>query len=459
MKISKLYPVLLFLVLAVLIGIPPASSGALLLAATSPGGVPLGRFDLGARGPSRVAVDSLGRFYVTDPEGRRIFLTDARGQVIRSVDVNAYPLGIAVASDGRIFIGDADRHGVFAFDSSGRYLFALGSGEGEFERPSDVTLQEALGRIYVADSEANQIKVYDLGGSPLFNITDTGSGPLNFPTGVAVDPTTGNILVSDHNNARLQVFDGLGVWLRSIGNLTSPGGLCIDDHGLIYVSEAFQGRVLAFAPDGTPRDHVGEYGERPGELRTPTDTLIDPFGRLAVVSHNNRVLELYGPPGFIDPPLIVSPPQPLKLSFPGPGPVVATGTLRFEPRIRPASSPIGPWIEAAVELSDDTAGEIYAPSVLLNDQFPVVRSGDALADLDQDGLGERIFLFDREAVLSNLTSSAQPTRSLRTTTATISWYAMVLKGRVRDATFEVHGSLVVRIPRTDTTVGKRELEP
>ncbi|MEE9230850.1 MAG: NHL repeat-containing protein [Acidobacteriota bacterium] len=419
--IRRFSTVCAFLLIAPLLA--PSLSGAQETA------VPLERFTLGAHGPSRVSVDSQGRFYVTDPERKQVLVMDARGQMTVSVDVNAYPVGIAVGSDGRIYLGDGDRHAVHVFDAAGSHLFDLGEGANEFKWPTDIALDETLGRIYVADSEAHEVKAYDMTGVAWFSLSSTGSGPLSFPTAVAVDPLTGNVVVSDHNNGQLQLFDNQGVWIRSISRLTSPAGVSIDAVGRIYVAEAFQGRVQVFDQDGTHVGSVGEFGTGAGKLRTPTDTVFDPYGRLAVVSYNNGVLEIYGPEGYSNPPDTVPPPQLQQLTFPSD---TVHATVVFRPPVLNLSSQ-GQWLKAFIEIADGSAAEIDLPTVFLNDQIAADGSGEQLADQDEDGVPELVVLFDRQAVISLI--------NVVTGSVTPASFELVVKGRTSNLSFEARDSL------------------
>jgi DNA-binding beta-propeller fold protein YncE len=86
-----------------------------------------------------------------------------------------------------------------------------------------------------------------------------GTGKVEFdsPTGIAVD-NSGNVLVADTMNGRIQKFSPNGTFVMSIGTrgkghgqLGEPNGIAIDRAGNIYVAEASNHRVQKLAPDGT----------------------------------------------------------------------------------------------------------------------------------------------------------------------------------------------------------------
>jgi len=67
------------------------------------------------------------------------------------------------------------------------------------------------GDVFVVNSLANTVKVYNSRGEFKFQFGSTGSGPGQFgnPTGIAID-ANGEILVCDTGNSRIEVFDNKG---------------------------------------------------------------------------------------------------------------------------------------------------------------------------------------------------------------------------------------------------------
>ena len=96
-----------------------------------------------------------------------------------------------------------------------------------------------------------------------------GKGEFDSPTGIAVD-ASGNILVADTNNGRIEKFSPTGAFLSTIGTkgsgqgqLGEPNGIAIDRAGNIYVAEvASNHRVQKLGPDGR---FIAEWkGPEPG---------------------------------------------------------------------------------------------------------------------------------------------------------------------------------------------------
>jgi len=101
----------------------------------------------------------------------------------------------------------------------------------------------------------------------------TGRGQFDSPTGIAVDGS-GNVLVADTGNGRIETFSPTGAFLSIIGTKGSgqgqfahPNGIAIDRVGDIYVADAGNHRVLKLKPDGTfiaewKGPELGFYGPR-----------------------------------------------------------------------------------------------------------------------------------------------------------------------------------------------------
>ena len=178
--------------------------------------------------------------------------------------------------------------------------------------------------------------MYDAGGAPLLRFGGRGrdEGQLDFPTGIAVAPQTGHVLVSDQRNSRLQFFDADGGFLACVEVRSASRcgfdffcnarrqydqGIALDVDGRIYVADAFEGTVQVMDGSGRPLGTIGLHGAAPGQLRAPMDVAIDAFGRLFVSSPANGRLESFAldpaaadPERFV-PALVQAPPDPIEV--------------------------------------------------------------------------------------------------------------------------------------------------
>jgi DNA-binding beta-propeller fold protein YncE len=118
----------------------------------------------------------------------------------------------------------------------------------------------------------------------------TGKGQFDSPTGIAVDGS-GNVLVADTGNGRIEKFSPTGTFISTIGTkgtgngqLGAPNGIAIDGAGNIYVADAGNHRVEKLAPDG---GLIAEWkGPEPG-FYGPRRIAIGPDGSVYVVDQGH----------------------------------------------------------------------------------------------------------------------------------------------------------------------------
>ncbi len=262
------------------------------------------------RGPSGLAVDRGGTVYATDPLAGSITARTPDGRRKRYSEKFGSPIsiGISPADEEPIFVGDGASGKVTAFSQQFEARFELGSGVGEFQIPADIAVDPATGYVWVADSGANTVAVFEPGGTRVTTLTGGPGTPFLSPSGIAVDALAGEVIVADQLNSRLQVFDLAGNWRRCLGRqgsspgrFGSPRGLAVDALGRIFISDVFQGRVQVIDRNGLHIAFLGEFGDRPGTFAGPADLVVDPFGRLFVATANGGRLDLFGLDAFEDP--------------------------------------------------------------------------------------------------------------------------------------------------------------
>ena len=215
-----------------------------------------------------------------------------------------HPYGIAVAPGERIYVVDSSAGGIHQYDlQRGRYAFHSGEG---FENPIGIAV-DAGGRLFVTDSEGGVVVVMDEGGNELGRIRDG----LVRPTGVAVDPRSGELYVVDTQAHEVLVFDETrrpfedgGHLARRFGGrgagpgqLNYPTLLAIGPSGHVYVSDALNFRIQVFTPDGTPLRTFGQLGDAVGEFARPKGLAVDSAGRVFVVEGLYDVVNVFDEEG------------------------------------------------------------------------------------------------------------------------------------------------------------------
>ena len=132
----------------------------------------------------------------------------------------------------------------------------------------------------------------------------TGKGQFDSPSGIAVDPS-GNVLVADTGNGRIEKFSPTGAFVTSIGQFEAPNGIAIDRAGDIYVAEiGSKHRVQKLGPDGTfvAAWAPGLYGPRRIAVGPDDSIYVVDSGRNRIVkfSPDGQVLASWGSEGSGD---------------------------------------------------------------------------------------------------------------------------------------------------------------
>ncbi len=248
--------------------------------------------------PVRLTAIAEGNLLVTDHNAQAVHMMNkATLKVLRSFPIKGRPLGIAWTR-GRIYVGNETTGAVEVYNRAGKWLFDLGGAKGIIKEPTDIAVDEALGRVFVVDGDEKNIKVYDLQGAGLYTIAGaaSGAGQLVNPTGIALDTRRGEIVVSDYGDTnfaysgRLCLFDYAGNVVGEIagkaGGFSRPQGLTVDE-GRIFLADGMLGQVLIFDREtGAKVKTLGSFGSGPGQLMLPLDVVVDPLSKDVFVTNN-----------------------------------------------------------------------------------------------------------------------------------------------------------------------------
>lgn len=241
----------------------------------------------------------LKRVYVSDVSRAAVFVFD---EIAGKLDIWEMaspterfksPIGVAVGRDGEVFVSDSELGYIARLDTSGKPIGIIG--KGMLIRPTGLARDNDNGLLYVADSHAHDIKVFNDKGELHNTISKRGEneGALNFPTHIAF--AKGKLYVSDTLNARVQVFSGNGSFEETfgkrglyIGNFTLPKGVAVDGEGNIYVIESYYDYLLVFDNKGQFLLPIGGTGGGTGSFYLPSGIWIDSRERIYVSDMFNR---------------------------------------------------------------------------------------------------------------------------------------------------------------------------
>jgi DNA-binding beta-propeller fold protein YncE len=260
--------------------------------------------------PYSIATDSKGRMIVTDPGAHGVHIFDfvkEKYKFLSRKDTDKNPLVspqcVTVDAQDNIYVTDSEAGKIFVFDPNGKFQRAIGAlkyGEGYFKRPTGIAVDSAAQRIYVSDTLRNQIFLMDMQGSVLKRIgkPGTGDGEFNFPTELRLDGN--NLAVVDAMNFRVQVLDINGEFQYAIGKVGDdvgamfrPKGIAFDSEGHLYIVDGQWSVVQVFNREGQFLYYFGQLGSAPGTFQLPTGLRIDTQDRIYVVDSFNKRVQIY----------------------------------------------------------------------------------------------------------------------------------------------------------------------
>lgn len=252
--------------------------------------------------PQSGVVDENGRVLVTDTSRQAVYVFD---QVQGRLDVwtnavglthFASPTGIALGPDGDVYVADSNLGFVVRLDRQGRNSGVIG--KGVLKRPVGVAFDTLQNLIYVADTYAHDIKVFDEQGNLQHTLGQRGDGggEFNFPTYIAL--SQGELYVVDTMNAQVQVLDMVSGELSrvisrrglNVGDLVRPKGVAVDGEGNAYVVESYYDHLLVYDRKGQFLLPIGGNGKEPGKFYLPSGVWVDTKNRVYVADmFNGRV--------------------------------------------------------------------------------------------------------------------------------------------------------------------------
>lgn len=160
----------------------------------------------GFRAPSGVAFDPEGHLWVADSGNSRVLRYDIRtGNVIGGLDRTmglVRPIAVATDVARNVYVTDGQTSDVTRYTNFGIRAHALGEIR-KLSAPTQVAI-DSTGRIYLAESGANRVHVFDGAGNSLATL-DTPStklGSFRAPSGIALGPSN-EIYVADTLNHRV----------------------------------------------------------------------------------------------------------------------------------------------------------------------------------------------------------------------------------------------------------------
>lgn len=169
--------------------------------------------------------------------------------------------------------------------------------------PLGVAVDDANGRLYVTQSAGERnVGVFNLDGTKVGVLTPPGAkNSIHTPVYVAVNPTNGEVYVSDRATSSMYVYDKDGKYVKTFKpvdeNLWAPMGVYFDSAGMLYVTNTpatSPHTVMVIDPaDGKVVRTLGAADK----LSFPNAAVSDGKGGVIVSDSNNGKILFYGPTG------------------------------------------------------------------------------------------------------------------------------------------------------------------
>lgn len=260
--------------------------------------------------PYSIAVDSRGRAIITDPGANGIHIFDFDNHKYKFIERRdkgresmRSPQCVALDDQDNIYVSDSEAGKIFVFQPGGKFRRTIGSlkgGEGYFKRPTGIAIDSAAKRIYITDTLRDKVFVLDMDGAVLQTIGRKGNGEVEFnlPTEVLVRDQ--DLFVVDAMNFRVQFLNRSGGFETEVGRLGDssgsmfrPKGIGVDSEGHLYVVDGLWGVIQVFDREGRLLYYFGTRGTGIGEFQLPAGLFIDHDDRIFVVDSYNRRIQVF----------------------------------------------------------------------------------------------------------------------------------------------------------------------
>ena len=197
---------------------------------------------------------------------------------------NYWAFGIAVDNAGYVYAADTGNHRIQKFDSDGNFVLTWGWG--------------VLNGFAGFQTCASGCQT---------GVAGSGTGQMDNPHALAVSDT-GYVYVSDAYNSRIVKFDSSGNYQTQWGSwcdvadsgydgcdarFQQPWGVAVDADGKVYVADLYNERIQVFDSNGTFITKWGSHGSANGQFNEGLYVAVDAEGSIFVADNQNYRIQKF----------------------------------------------------------------------------------------------------------------------------------------------------------------------
>ena len=207
--------------------------------------------------PIELTTDSSSNIYVTDSNNHCLHKLTKEGVLLKMVGGPGsnvaqfnFPNGVEFSKEGTLFVCDSFNHRIQVFDTDLRFIKCFGkegSKSGHFDWPDDLDF-DSKGNVYITDSKKHRVQIVKQNGKSIQTFGKQGDGPGEFQEVNCIHINGDYIYITDFSASCVNVFQTPAKFLTRFGAdvLRGPQGVVVDKDGFVYVSDAYNRRIVVF---------------------------------------------------------------------------------------------------------------------------------------------------------------------------------------------------------------------